>query len=69
MELELDQSENLGGRIINATAGIRWKTWDHFGFNLAYKKFDVEIDYRKRDLRAAAEYKYKGFVLGIQGYF
>ncbi|TDJ43077.1 MAG: hypothetical protein E2O50_05390 [Gammaproteobacteria bacterium] len=69
VELELEQSENLGGRIINLTAGIRWKTWDHFGFNLAYKLFDVEIDYAKRNLRAAAEYKYKGFMLGMQGFY
>jgi hypothetical protein len=69
VDLELDDTEDLDGEIWNISAGILWKTWDHVGFNLGYKYFDVDINYQKRDLIAAAKYKYSGFVLGINAFF
>jgi len=69
LDLELDNKEDLSGRIWNASATIRWKAWDHVGLNLGYKLFDVEVDYQKRDLVAAANYNYRGFVLGLDAFF
>ena len=72
LELEKDKGENLDGRIWNITAGIQWKTWKHVGFNLGYKFFDVDLDYERSGTipyKAAANYDYRGFVLGLDGYF
>jgi hypothetical protein len=69
LDLELDSKENIGGQIWNASAAIHWKTWKHVGFNLSYKYFDVDLDYEKRDLQAAANYDYRGFAVGMNAYF
>jgi len=69
LDLELDSKENIGGQIWNASAAVRWKTWNHVGFHLSYKLFDVDLDYQKRDLEAAANYDYRGFLVGIDAYF
>jgi hypothetical protein len=69
LELEFDSKEKIGGRIWNASAAVRWNTWDHAGFNLSYKYFDVDLDYQKRDLVAVANYDYRGFLVGIHAYF
>jgi len=69
VDFDLDNSETLDGQIWNVSVAMRWKTWDHFGFTFAYKLFDVDIDYRKRDLLAAADYDYRGFLLGIDAFF
>jgi hypothetical protein len=69
LELELGNKEDLEGRIWNATAGVRWKTWDHVGFHAGYKYFDVDVDYQKRSVVAAADYDYRGFEVGITAFF
>jgi hypothetical protein len=69
LELDADSNEDLEGRIWNVSAGIRWKTWDHVGFQVSYKYFDVDVDYQKRSLVAEADYDYRGFLLGIDAYF
>jgi hypothetical protein len=69
LDLELDSNENIGGRIWNASAAVRWNVWNHVGFNLTYKYFDVDLDYQKRELVALANYDYRGFVLGMHASF
>ena len=72
LELDDEKGENVGGKIWNASAAIQWKTWKHVGFNLAYKFFDVDFDYERSGTipyKAAANYDYRGFVLGLDGYF
>jgi hypothetical protein len=72
LELELDDKDNIGGEIWNATAAIQWKTWDHVGFNFGYKYFDVNLDYERNGripYKAAADYDYRGFMLGIDAFF
>lgn len=69
LELELDSNEDIGGSIWNAAASVRWKTWQHVGFDLGWKYFDVDADYQKRSLKAAADYKYSGLFFGINGYW
>ena len=69
LSLELDDKEDLSGRIVDAGAVVRWKTWKHVGFNLGYKYFDVDFEYAKRDLRAEADYDYRGFALGIEAFY
>lgn len=69
LDLELDSKENIGGQIWNVSAAVRWKTWNHVGFNLSYKYFDVDLDYQKRDLVAVANYDYRGVLVGIEAYF
>ena len=66
---EIDNNEDVSGEIWNAAANLRWKTWDHVGFNLGYNYFDVDIEYAKRNARADVIYEYKSFSLGIDGYF
>ena len=72
LELDDEKGENIDGRIWNVSAAIRWKTWDHVGFNVGYKYFDVDLDYERSGTipyKAAAEYDYRGFIVGIDGYF
>ena len=69
LSLELDDKEDLSGQIWDIGAIVRWKTWEHVGFNFGYKFFDVDFDYKKRDLIAAADYDYRGFALGIEAYY
>jgi len=72
LELDDEKGENIGGRIWNVSAGIQWKTWKHVGFSLGYKYFDVDLDYERSGTipyKAAADYDYRGFVLGLDGYF
>lgn len=72
LELEKEKGENISGRIYNLAAAIQWKTWQNVGFSLGYKYFDVDLDYERSGTipyKAAAEYDYRGFVLGIDGYY
>lgn len=69
VELDLDNKEDLEGSIWSATSVIRWKTWQHIGFNFGYKRLDLDVDYRKRDAIATLDYEYKGLVFGIEGYY
>ena len=69
LDLELDDKEDLSGQIVDVSAAIRWKTWNNVGFSLGYKFFDVDFDYKKRELLAAADYDYRGFVLGVDAFF
>jgi hypothetical protein len=69
LELELDNNEDLGGEIWNINAGIVWKAWEHAGFNLGYKLFDVNVDYQKREVVAAADYDYRGVFAGVSAFF
>jgi hypothetical protein len=72
LELDKDNGEEMSGRIVNASAGIQWKTWKHVGFNLGYKLFDVDLEYERSGTipyKAEANYDYHGFILGIDGYF
>ena len=44
----------------------------HVGFNFGYKYFDVDLDYERSGTipyKAAADYDYRGFVLGVDAYF
>ena len=72
LELDNEKGEEMSGQIWNVSAGIRWKTWDHVGFNLGYKFFDVDLDYERSGnipYKAAANYDYRGFVLGVDAFF
>jgi hypothetical protein len=69
LSLELDDNEDLSGQIWDAGASIAWKTWKHVGFKLGYKFFDVDFEYEKRELKAEANYDYRGFVLGVEAYY
>lgn len=69
LDLELDTNENIDGSLWNVGAGIRWKAWEHAGFSLGYKYFDVDLGYEKRNLAAKAIYKYQGFVVGADAFF
>ncbi len=69
VELELGDKEDLEGSIWNATGVVRWKTWQHVGFNFGFKHFDVNVDYRKRDAIATLKYEYNGLVFGVEGYY
>lgn len=66
---ELDDNESLDGSIVNGSVGAVWAPWKHVGFSIAYKFFDVDVDYEKRDLRAKADYDYKGFVFGVSAFY
>jgi hypothetical protein len=72
LELEKEKGERMSGRIWNVSAAIQWKTWKHAGFNLGYKYFDVDLDYERNGTipyKAAADYDYRGFIVGLDGYF
>jgi len=69
LDFELDDKENLDGQVLNLSGGVRWKIWQNVGLSLGYKFFDVDLDYEKRDLVAAADYDYRGFVFGVDGYY
>ena len=69
LDLELDSKENIGGQIWSASAAVRWKAWDYFGFTAGYKFFDVDLDYDKRSLKATANYDYRGFFAGLNAHF
>ena len=66
VSLELDDEEDLSGRILTATTGVRWKAFKYASFGLAYSAFDVEIDYRKRDLLGNLTYRYRGPILSVK---
>jgi hypothetical protein len=69
LSLELANDEDLSGQILDVGAKVRWKTWKHAGFNLGYKYFDVDLDYENDKVIAAADYDYRGFVLGVEAYY
>jgi hypothetical protein len=72
LELDSEKGENMSGQIVNASAAIQWKTWDHVGFNLGYKYFDVDLDYERSGTipyKATADYDYRGLVLGVDAFF
>jgi hypothetical protein len=72
LELDDEKGENMSGQIWNISAAIQWRTWDHVGFNLGYKYFDVDLDYERSGnipYKATADYDYRGFVLGVDAFF
>ena len=69
VELDLDDKEDLSGSIWSATGVVHWKAWQHVGFNFGFKRFDLNVDYRKRDAIATLDYEYNGLVFGIEGYY
>ncbi len=69
VELQLDDSEDLTGRILTADAAIRWKAFKYASFRLGYQYFDVDIEYRKRALEGTVNYTYKGPLIGADVFF
>jgi hypothetical protein len=69
VEAELGSKEDLEGSIWNSSAGIRYKAFDNVSFALIYSVFDLDIDYRKRDLAGFIDYRYNGPVLGVEFLF
>jgi hypothetical protein len=69
VEADLGSKEDLEGSIWNSSAGIRYKAFDTVSFTLIYSIFDLDIDYRKRDLAGFIDYKYHGPVLGMEFLF
>ena len=65
VEAELGDDEILGGQIINAFAGVRWKAFQHAGFFANYQLFDVDVDFRERGAKWTVDYDYKGPPIGV----
>ena len=69
ISLELDPNEDFSGRIWRTSIGARWKPFRNFGVVADYSYFDVDVDYRKRDLFGVLDYRYKGPAIGIEAFF
>jgi hypothetical protein len=69
LSLQLDNDEDLSGRIISSDVSVRWKAFKYAGFRLGYQLFDVNVDYEKRQFKGELDYKYKGPLLGVEAFF
>jgi hypothetical protein len=65
VELEFDSSEKLGGSIINAKTGIRWKAFEHTAFYARYQVFDVDVSHDTEVAKFSVNYDYNGPVIGV----
>ena len=65
VELDLGADEDLSGEIINASAGIMWRAFNHVNFFAQYQVFDVNVDFADSGTVFAIDYDYKGPVLGV----
>ncbi len=66
---DLDDSGKFEGSILSGSAGVRWQTWKHVGFQAGYQVFDLKADAEESDISGRLEYDYKGPYVGINAYF
>ena len=69
VEFDLKDDGRFEGRIISLNADLRWQTWDHLGFVLGYRSFDVDVEAEDSDFNGDLEYDYRGPFLGVSAYF
>jgi hypothetical protein len=66
VEADLSESTDFEGSIWNGSIGMRYKAFEHFGFDFAMTYFDVDVDYYKRDLIGTLDYRYLGPVISLE---
>lgn len=59
--------DNVKGEITELNAGVTWKPWERFGFNLAYNYFDVtgKVTDEEGDFEGRLNYEFKGPIIGV----
>jgi hypothetical protein len=61
-------SANVGdydGTLWNANLGVNFQATDHFGIDLYYQYFDLDVNVDKSDWNGGANLRYSGPVLGV----
>ena len=51
---------DYSGDLWNASVGINYQPWEHFGFGLSYQYFKLSIDVDKSDWKGATDLTYRG---------
>jgi hypothetical protein len=70
INLDIGNNGNFDGSLWAFDLGIRWQTFEHVGFTLAYTSFDLDVEVSDEpDLGGLIKYKYKGPRLGVNVYF
>jgi len=64
-----DRDRDLGGTILDISAGVTHKTFKNIGFGLSWEYFDVNLDYRKSRKNVSLDYTYSGPTFSIFAYF
>lgn len=62
---ELGDDEILDGQILNASAGVRWKAFQHVGFYAKYQVFDVDVNLIESGAVWSVDYDYQGPLIGV----
>jgi hypothetical protein len=69
VEADLSDRSDFSGSIWNSSAGVRYKAFEHVGFQFLWNVFFVDIEYNKRDLESQLDYTYSGPIFSVQAYF
>ena len=70
VNFDLGGDGQFDGRILGFDVGVRWQTWDHFGFSLAYQSFDLDLDVTDNtEFAGAFDYTYRGPRLSVNAFF
>ena len=67
-DIEIDNNE-LDGRIVTGTAGIRWKTFKNLGITAGYTYFNIDGELSDEDTAADAEIEYSGPQVTVDLFF
>ena len=57
------------GGIWNASAGVNFSPWDHFGFGLSYQFFQLDGQIKEDDWRGQIQTKFTGPFVYVSGYW
>ncbi len=57
------------GKLINASFGLNYQTFDHFGIGLNYNFFELDVDVTKSDWRGELETTYEGLYAYLSFYW
>ena len=53
------------GSMWNAVAGVNFQAWRHFGFDLSWQYFNLDVNVKKSDWTGGAELIYNGPVISV----
>jgi len=58
---------NYDGSLWNVGAGVNFQAWRHFGFDLSWQYFNLDVNVDKTDWTGGANLRYNGPVISVTG--
>ena len=66
--LDVDVGD-YGGQLINASLGVNYQMFEHFGLGLSYNLFDLDVTISKSDWQGRAKLTYEGLFANLSFYW